>query len=158
MNKNRRDLIHLSWERPEIILYIFNTLMYVTSFANISILKLNFQKTHTEFLTLSISQVQVVRISWNFKKIYRIIFFHTYVQAGLPECFVFYNFVRGGGRGRFLLPENTVFTIFKIAVSCWSFLFLETCYMINNMPESFWVWCHMKSISTPYDAKFSVFV
>ena len=92
------------------------------------------------------------------RKFIELFFFtHTSRQACL-NVLVFYNFVRGGGRGRFLLPENTVFTIFKIAVSCWSFLFLETCYMINNMPESFWVWCHMKIISTPYDAKFSVFV
>ena len=125
VNKNCRDLIDLSWERPESILYIFNTLMYVISFANISILKLNFWKTHTELLTLSISQVQAVRISWNFKKVYRIIFCsHTSRQACLNVLF-FYNLVRGGGRGRFLLPENTIFTIFKIAVSCWSFLFLE---------------------------------
>ena len=27
-----------------------------------------------------------------------------------------------------------------------------------TMPESCWLWCHMKSISTPYEAKFSVFV
>ena len=48
MNKNYRDLIDLSWERPESILHIFNTLRFVTSFANISILKLNFRKTHTQ--------------------------------------------------------------------------------------------------------------
>ena len=27
-----------------------------------------------------------------------------------------------------------------------------------TMHESFWVWCRMKSITTPYDGKFSVFV
>ena len=53
------------------------------------------------------------------RKFIELFFVHTHVQAGLHQFFVFNNFVRGGGRGSFLLTENTVFTIYTIAVSCW---------------------------------------
>ena len=43
-----------SWEIPESVLYVFNMLIYITSFSDISILKLNFPKTHTELLTFNI--------------------------------------------------------------------------------------------------------
>ena len=105
MSKNCRDLTDLSWERPESILYIFNTHMYVTSFANISILKVNFRKTHTVLLTLSISQAQVVRISWNFKKIYRIIFCSHTRPGRSASMFCFFTILleEGGGEGFYYL-------------------------------------------------------
>lgn len=43
---------------------------------------------------------------------------NTNVEAGLPQFFVFYNFVRGEDREKFLLPENKIFTNYKIAISC----------------------------------------
>ena len=49
-----RDLIDPSRERPESVLYVFNMLIYITSFSDISILKLTFPKTHTELLTFNI--------------------------------------------------------------------------------------------------------
>ena len=116
MNKKCRALLDLSWERPESILYIFNTLVYVTSFANISIWNLIFGKH-----ILSCWLYQYLRSRWYgshdvLRKCIELFFVHTNVQAGLPQCFVFYNFVREGGKGRFLLPENTIFTIFKISL------------------------------------------
>ena len=96
MNKNWRDLIDLSWERPESILYIFNTVMYVPSFANICIFwNLIFGKH-----ILSCWLYQYLWSRWYgshemLRKFIELFFVHTYVQAGLPQCFVFYNFIRG---------------------------------------------------------------
>ena len=100
MNKNWRDLIDLSWERPENMLYIFNTVMYVPSFANICIFwNLIFGKH-----ILSCWLYQYLWSRWYgshemLRKFIELFFVHTYVQAGLPQCFVFYNFIRGRGGG-----------------------------------------------------------
>ena len=74
--------------------------MYVPSFANISILEINFRKTHTEFLLY-----QSLRSRWYgsheiLKKFIELFYAQTHLQVGLPQCFVFYNFVRREGEGK----------------------------------------------------------
>ena len=121
VNKNCRDLIDLSWERPESILYIFNTLMYVISFANISIsiLKLNFLNWLYQYLrSRQYESHEILR------KSIELFFVHTLDQAGLPQYFAFYNFVRGGGEGKiFITWEYIQFLwflrlLFLVEVSC----------------------------------------
>ena len=63
---------------------------------------LSFQKHILDLLTLSIPKVHVVRISWNFKKIW-ITNFYSHTRPSRPaSIFCFYNFVIGGERERFL--------------------------------------------------------
>ena len=86
--------------------------MYVPSFANISILEINFRKTYTEFLLY-----QSLRSRWYgsheiLKKFIELFFAQTHLQAGLPQCFVFYNFVRRGGGGEGFYYLRTQFLRF----------------------------------------------
>ena len=79
--------------------------MYVPSFANISILEINFRKTYTEFLLY-----QSLRSRWYgsheiLKKVYRIIFCSD-TPPGRPAsmfCFLQFCQKRGGGEGFYYL-------------------------------------------------------
>ena len=128
----------------DLIKLVFNTLIYVTSFANISILKLNCRKTHTELLTLSISQVQVVQV-----------IFCSHTRPGRPAsniCFLQFCWRRGVGKGffyqriqcfRFLrlpfhvevsicYPFFRVFLSFTICSNNANFKVVQTCTLMKG--------------------------